>query len=73
MSKSKSKKQFVTIGTYVLYILDNRDGHIKEAERDVLVLDCSYIDLNELPKMSERQLFMNSPEERKLMSADEVW
>lgn len=72
--KDKAKKQFIVIGNqYVLYLLDNRDGHIKEAERNVIVLNVSYIDLNELPKMSERDLFMNSDDDCTLKSADEVY
>lgn len=71
--KEKAKKQFILVGNkYVLYLLDNRDGHVKEAERNVIVLDCSYIDLNELPLMTERDLFMNSDNDCFLMSADEV-
>lgn len=70
----KAQKQFLVIGNkYVLYILDNRDGHIKEAEHNILVLDVSYIDLCELPKMTEKDLFMNAEDMCFLKSADEVY
>ncbi len=70
----KAKKQFLVIGNkYVLYILDNRDGHIKDAERNILVLDVSYIDLCELPKMTEYDLFMMAEDMTTLQSADEIY
>ena len=71
---NKAKKQFFVVGKqYVLYLLDNRDGHIKEAERNVFVLDLSYVGLDELPEMTERDLFMNSADDISLISADEVF
>lgn len=70
----KSKKQFLVIGNkYVLYVLDNRDGHIKEAERNVIILDVSYVDLIELPKLSEEELFMLSEDDTTFKSAEEIY
>ncbi len=71
---TKSKKQFLVIGNqYVLYILDNRDGHIKYAERNVLILDVSYIDLLQLPKLSEEELFELAEDTTTLISAEEIY
>ncbi len=70
----KAKKQFLVIGNkYVLYLLDNRDGHVKEAERNLLVLDVSYIDLLELANMTEKDLFMSAEDTCLLKSADEIY
>ena len=70
----KSKKQFLVIGNkYVLYVLDNRDGHIKAAERNVLLLNVSYIDLLELPKLSEEQLFMLAEDTATFVNANEIY
>ena len=70
----KAKKQFLTIGNkYVLYILDNRDGHIKYAERNILVLDVGYIDLCELPNMTEQDLFDAAEDTCTFQTADEIY
>lgn len=70
----KAKKQFLVIGNeYVLYILDNRDGHIREAERNVLVLNVSYIDWFDFTKMTEKDLFMLAEDTYLLKSADEIF
>lgn len=74
MNKEKAKKQFLLIGRrYVLYVLDNRDGHIEGAERDVLVLDVSYIDLCQLTQMTEQELFDSAEDTCKFMTADEIY
>lgn len=69
----KAKKRFIVVnGVTVLYLLDNRDGHIKEAEKDVFMCNVSHVDLYELEEMTERDIFMNSSDDYTFITAGEV-
>lgn len=68
----KQKQRFFNIGQYVFYVLDNRNGHIAEAERTMMILDVSYIKRDDLRKMTEAELFNAAEDTTPLVTADQL-
>lgn len=69
----KNAKRFFEIeNTGLKYLLDNRDGHIKQAERDFIILDVSAYDPDELAEMPEEELFTRSYDDITLHKATDL-